>query len=83
MTKEEIFEAVKDIIRTIAPDELEVAALVWARSLLVTEAALSLVLTRAGAAAEDVAGWASIPTRACPRRASSRLPVLAACFPCS
>jgi large subunit ribosomal protein L4 len=38
------------------PAELEVAAVVWARSLLVTEAALPLVLARAGAsAAEEVA----------------------------
>lgn len=33
-----------------APSELEVSALVWARSVLVTEAALTLVLARAGAA---------------------------------
>ena len=38
-----------------APSELEVAALVWARSLLVSEAALPLVLGRAGAAAEEAA----------------------------
>jgi large subunit ribosomal protein L4 len=36
-----------------APSELEVAALVWARSVLVTEAALPQVLARAGAAAEE------------------------------
>lgn len=35
----------------IAPSELEVSALVWAKSVLVTEAALPLVLGRAGAAA--------------------------------
>ena len=35
-----------------APSELEVAAVVWARSLLVSEAALPLVLARAGAEAE-------------------------------
>jgi large subunit ribosomal protein L4 len=35
-----------------APSELEVAALVWARSVLVSEAALPLVLGRAGAAEE-------------------------------
>ncbi len=34
-----------------APSELEVAAIVWARSVLVSEAALPLVLARAGAAA--------------------------------
>jgi large subunit ribosomal protein L4 len=38
-----------------APSELEVAALLWARSLLVSEAALPLVLARAGAAAEEAA----------------------------
>jgi large subunit ribosomal protein L4 len=38
-----------------APRELEVAALLWARSLLVSEAALPLVLARAGAAAEEAA----------------------------
>jgi large subunit ribosomal protein L4 len=36
-----------------SPEELEVASLVWARSLLVTEAALPLVLKRAGAAGEE------------------------------
>ena len=38
-----------------APSELEVAALLWARSLLVSEAALPLVLARAGFGAEEVA----------------------------
>jgi large subunit ribosomal protein L4 len=37
-----------------APSELEVVALLWARSLVVTEAALPLVLARAGASAEEV-----------------------------
>jgi large subunit ribosomal protein L4 len=36
-----------------APEELEVSALVWARSLLVTEAALPHVLKRAGANGEE------------------------------
>lgn len=36
-----------------APNELEVAALLWARSLVVSEAALLLVLARAGAAGEE------------------------------
>ena len=36
-----------------APSELEVAALLWARSLVVSEAALLLVLARAGAAEEE------------------------------
>ena len=36
-----------------APSELEVAAVVWARSVLVSEAALPFVLARAGAAAEE------------------------------
>ena len=38
-----------------APSELEVAALVWARSVLVSEAALPLVLARAGAAQTEAA----------------------------
>jgi large subunit ribosomal protein L4 len=38
-----------------APGELEVAALLWARSLVVSEAALPLVLARAGAATEEAA----------------------------
>ena len=37
----------------VAPSELDVAAVVWARSLLVSQAALSGVLARAGAAAEE------------------------------
>jgi len=40
-------------ILVTAPSELEVAALLWARSLVVSEAALPLVLARAGAAAEE------------------------------
>jgi large subunit ribosomal protein L4 len=49
-------EAVAKSFRNLAtvvvtsPGELEVAALVWARSVVVTEAALSFVLARAGAA---------------------------------
>jgi len=35
------------------PSELEVATLVWAGSVLVSEAALPLVLTRAGIVAEE------------------------------
>jgi large subunit ribosomal protein L4 len=38
-----------------APSELEVAALLWARSLVVSEAALPPVLARAGAAVEEAA----------------------------
>jgi len=37
------------------PSELEVAAIVWARSVLVSESALPLVLARAGAAAAEEA----------------------------
>jgi large subunit ribosomal protein L4 len=37
------------------PAELEVAAVVWARSLLLTEAALPLVLRRAGVSEEGAA----------------------------
>jgi large subunit ribosomal protein L4 len=39
-------------VLVVAPDELEVASLVWARSVLISEAALPLVLGRAGAATE-------------------------------
>ncbi len=38
-----------------APSELEVASLLWARSLVVSEAALPLVLARAGAGVEEAA----------------------------
>jgi large subunit ribosomal protein L4 len=40
-------------VLVVAPDELEVASLVWARSVLISEAALPLVLGRAGAATEE------------------------------
>jgi large subunit ribosomal protein L4 len=42
------FRNLKKVLVT-APEELEVAALLWARSVLVSEAALPLVLARAGA----------------------------------
>jgi len=42
-----------DRVLVTAPGELEVAALLWARSLVVSEAALPLVLARAGAPAEE------------------------------
>jgi large subunit ribosomal protein L4 len=42
-------------VLVVAPDELEVASLVWARSVLISEAALPLVLARAGVAAEEAA----------------------------
>ena len=42
-----------DRVLVTAPSELEVAALLWARSLVVSEAALPLVLGRAGAAEEE------------------------------
>jgi large subunit ribosomal protein L4 len=42
-----------DRVLVTAPEELEVAALLWARSLLVTEAALPVVLKRAGANGEE------------------------------
>ena len=44
-----------DRVLVTAPSELEVASLLWARSLVVSEAALPLVLARAGSAAEEVA----------------------------
>jgi large subunit ribosomal protein L4 len=46
------FRNIEKVVVT-APSELEVAALVWARSVLVSEAALPLVLGRAGAAPEE------------------------------
>jgi len=42
-------------VLVVAPAELEVASLVWARSVLLSEAALPLVLARAGVAAEQEA----------------------------
>ena len=42
-----------DKVLVTIPGELEVAALLWARSVLVTEAALPLVLGRAGAETEE------------------------------
>jgi large subunit ribosomal protein L4 len=42
-------------VLVVAPAELEVASLVWARSVLISEAALPLVLGRAGVAAEKEA----------------------------
>jgi large subunit ribosomal protein L4 len=43
-----------DKVLVTVPSELEVAALVWARSVLVSEAAMPLVLGRAGAGVEEV-----------------------------
>ncbi|HET9937664.1 MAG TPA: 50S ribosomal protein L4 [Gaiella sp.] len=42
-------------VLVVTPSELEVASLVWARSLVISEAALPLVLGRAGAASEEEA----------------------------
>ena len=42
-------------VLVVAPAELEVASLVWARSVLLSEAALPLVLARAGVSAEKEA----------------------------
>jgi large subunit ribosomal protein L4 len=42
-------------ILVVAPPELEVASLVWARSVLISQAALPLVLARAGVVAEKEA----------------------------
>ena len=52
--EEVLFKSFRNLDRVLVtePSELEVAALVWARSVLVSEAALPLVLGRAGAAAE-------------------------------
>jgi large subunit ribosomal protein L4 len=46
------FRNLEKVLVTV-PEELEVASLLWARSLLVTEAALPLVLKRAGADGEE------------------------------
>jgi large subunit ribosomal protein L4 len=48
------FRNLENVLVTV-PEELEVASLVWARSLLVSESALPLVLKRAGAAAAEEA----------------------------
>jgi large subunit ribosomal protein L4 len=40
-------------VLVVAPSELEVASLVWARSVLISEASLPLVLGRAGVVAEE------------------------------
>jgi large subunit ribosomal protein L4 len=46
-------------VAVVAPSELDVAAVVWARSLLVSQGALAGLLARAGAAAEENAEVAS------------------------
>jgi large subunit ribosomal protein L4 len=46
------FRNLQKVLVTV-PSELEVSAVVWARSLLVTEAALPLVNAKAGAASEE------------------------------
>jgi large subunit ribosomal protein L4 len=53
--EEIVVKSFRNIPRVLvtAPSELEVAALVWARSVLVSEAALPLVLGRAGASVEE------------------------------
>jgi large subunit ribosomal protein L4 len=48
------FRNLERVVVTV-PAELEVASVVWARSLLVSEAALPLVLARAGAGGEEAA----------------------------
>jgi ribosomal protein L4 len=42
-------------VLVVTPAELEVASLVWARSVLISQGAMPLVLGRAGAAAEETA----------------------------
>ena len=44
-----------DRVLVTSPSELEVAGVVWAQSLLVSEAALPLVLAKAGASAQETA----------------------------
>jgi large subunit ribosomal protein L4 len=48
------FRNLERVLVTV-PGDLEVAGVVWARSVLVTEEALPLVLARAGAASEEEA----------------------------
>jgi len=48
------FRNIQKVLVTV-PAELEVVSVVWARSVLVTEAALPLVLARAGKGGEEVA----------------------------
>jgi large subunit ribosomal protein L4 len=53
--EEDLVKSFRNLERVLVtvPAELGVATVVWARSVLVSEAALPLVLARAGAAAED------------------------------
>ncbi len=46
------FRNLEKVLVTV-PAELEVASLVWARSVLISEAAMPLVLGRAGVATEE------------------------------
>jgi ribosomal protein L4 len=59
MTDDEeiLFKSFRNLEKVLVttPGELEVAALLWARSLVVSEAALPLVLGRAGVVAEEEA----------------------------
>ncbi|HEX5136969.1 MAG TPA: 50S ribosomal protein L4, partial [Planctomycetota bacterium] len=48
------FRNIQRVLVTV-PAELEVVSVVWARSVLVTESALPLVLARAGKGGEEVA----------------------------
>jgi ribosomal protein L4 len=48
------FRNLEQVLVTV-PAELEVVSVVWARSVLVSEAALPLVLARAGAGTSDEA----------------------------
>ena len=48
------FRNLEKVLVTV-PAELEVASLVWARSVLISEAAMPLVLGRAGVATEEEA----------------------------
>jgi large subunit ribosomal protein L4 len=53
--EELLFKSFRNLqkVLVVTPGELEVASLVWARSVLISEAALPHVLARAGAAAEE------------------------------
>jgi large subunit ribosomal protein L4 len=55
-TEESLIKSFRNLPRTVVtlPSELEVSALVWANSVLVTEAALEVVQARAGNGAKEV-----------------------------
>ena len=61
-----IAKSFRNLAHTVVttPEELEVVAIVWARALLVSEAALTVIETRAGKAKETVVETPAKPARA-------------------